>query len=276
MLAALLLATLLATAVPSVSASPDDPLDLLGGSGGSGQEPTARRVDRTFTLATLNILGSQHTRGGDRDRTVRTARLLRRRHVGIAGLQEVQQDQYQWLRKHLPGYRIWPGMRYDAQGIRLQVAWRKKRFDRIDHGTITTTFSHQQRPIPWVRLKDRETGRRVSVIDLHNSPGSQESDRDSATREEIRLYRRLRERGPVLMVGDANERGEWFCKVTGRTDARAANGGSHRGGDCRPPRPTYVDWLMGRGHFAWRDYRATETDVSDHLLHTAVVRWHRR
>ena len=70
-------------------------------------------------------------------------------------LQEVQEDQHRWLRKRLPGYRIWPGTRYGTQGIRLQIAWRRRRFDLRDRGTLTTTFSDQRRPIPWVRLATR-------------------------------------------------------------------------------------------------------------------------
>ena len=259
---------LLATTAPAVvsAADPIAPPDE--------QKPSAQRVDKTFKVASLNILGSQHTRGGDHQRTVRTARLIRDQNIAVAGLQEVQEDQHRWLKNRLPGYRIWPGTRYGSQGIRLQIAWRKQRFSLRDHGTVTTTFSHQQRPIPWVRLKDRQTGRVFSVIDVHNSPSGQEADRDAATRKQVDLYQRLRERGPVMILGDANERGEWFCKVSGSTDARAANGGRHAGA-CRPPTPSYVDWVMGGGRFEWRRYRARETRVSDHLLHTAVLRWGR-
>lgn len=241
---------------------------------GDDDAPAARRVDRSFKVATLNILGSQHTRGGDRRRTLRTARLIRRQNISLTGLQEVQQDQHHWLRKQLPAYRIWPGMKYDAQGIRLQIGWRKKRFDKLDHGTITTTFSHQRRPIPWVRLRDEKTGRRLFVIDIHNSPLRQERARDRATRKEIRLFNRLDEKpGATLMVGDANERREWFCNVTGRTRARAANGGSHTRSRCNPPEPTFIDWIMGAGRFDWRHYDSRDVKVSDHPLHTAVLHW---
>ncbi len=267
-----LVALTLAVTALAAPVAADDPLDVLAPP--NEKKPPAERADRTFKVASLNILGSQHTRGGDHERTVRTARLVRKRHVAVAGLQEVQEDQHRWLKDGLPGYRIWPGTRYGNQGIRLQILWKKQRFDLLDHGSITTTFSHQQRPIPWVRLKDRQTGRAFSVIDVHNSPDTQEADRDAATRAEVDLYRRLRDRGPVVIVGDMNERGEWFCKLSGATDARAANGGRHRGG-CRPPSPTYVDWLMGGGSYDWRHYRARETRVSDHLLHTAVLRWGR-
>lgn len=253
---------------PAVAADPPD-LPL------TPEETTEkRRTDRSFKVGTFNILGSQHTSGGDRRRTVRTAELIRRQNLKLVGLQEVQQDQYSWLREELPRYRIWPGMEYGAQGIRLQIAWRTSRFELLDHGTITTAFSYQERPIPWVRLRDEETGRRLFLIDIHNSPLDQEADRDSATRKEIRLYQELRDRGgPVLIVGDANERREWFCKVTGRTDARAANGGSRTTTGCHPPEPTYIDWIMGGGRFEWRHYQVVRAPTSDHPMHTAVVRW---
>jgi len=263
-LTALLLATMALVAPVAAADLPAPTLDQ--------RKPNVERVDKTFKVASLNILGSQHTSGADYERTVKTARLIRKRHVAVAGFQEVQEDQHRWLKDRLPGYRIWPGTQQGAQGIRLQIAWKKRRFDLRDHGTITTTFSHQQRPIPWVRLEDRQTGRVFSVIDVHNSPDDQEADRDAATGKQVDLYHQLRDRGPVMIVGDTNERGEWFCKVTGATDARAANGGRHADA-CNPPAPTYVDWLMGGGRFDWRHYRARETRVSDHLLHTAVLRW---
>ena len=240
--------------------------------GHAPRRKAARPADLTFKVGTLNILGSQHTRGGDRRRTARTAELIRRHHLGVVLMQEVQEDQYHWLDQELPGYRIWPGDSLGPQGIRLQIAWKRNRFELMDHGTITTTFSHQRIPTPWVELRDDETGHHLFVVDVHNSPVNQEHDRDTATRKELGLYQELRDRGPVFIGGDTNEHDEWFCKVTGRTDALAANGGSHDG-RCQPPRPVYIDWLMGRGHYTWRHYQAQETDVSDHMLHTATLRW---
>lgn len=265
------LAAPLLVASPGAATTGADPLDDVLGS-----RDAARRIDPNFKVGTLNVLGSQHTRGGDFRRTVRTARLIRRKRIRLVALQEVQQDQYRWLNRRLKGFRFWPGTRLDAAGIRLQIGWRRSRFDQLDHGTITTTFSHQQRPIPWVRLRERDTGRNVYVIDIHNSPQDQERARDTATRREIRLFERLRSRGgTVLMLGDANERREWFCRVTGHTDARSASGGRHTRRGCYPPDRMYVDWLMGGGRrFEWRHYRAQDVRVSDHRLHTAVFRWH--
>jgi endonuclease/exonuclease/phosphatase family metal-dependent hydrolase len=257
----------LAATLAVAPAAPADPADELRSRDG-------QRVDRTFSVATFNILGSQHTKRRDKRRTVRTARLIRRTELKLIAMQEVQDDQLRRLKVHLPRYRFWPGENLGPGGLRLQIAWLRTRFDLIDTGTITTTFSNQERPVPWVRLRDEATGRRLFVIDVHNSPLEQEADRDAATREEVRLFRRLRERGgPVLILGDANERREWFCKVARRTGARAANGGSVSDDGCAPPDPSYVDWLMGDGQFGWRDYRAQDVKVSDHRLHSATFRW---
>jgi endonuclease/exonuclease/phosphatase family metal-dependent hydrolase len=258
---------LLAATLAVAPAAPADPVDEL-------RQGDEQRVDRTFSVATLNILGSQHTKRRDKKRTVRTARLIRRKELKLVALQEVQDDQLRRLKVHLPRYRFWPNENLGPGGLRLQIAWVRTRFDLIDTGSITTRFSQQERPVPWVRLRDEATGRRLFVIDIHNSPLNQEADRDSATREEVRLFRRLRDRGgPVLILGDANERREWFCKVARRTGARAANGGSVTDAGCTPPDPSYVDWLMGDGQLGWRDYRAQDVKVSDHRLHSATFRW---
>lgn len=252
-----LVAALVATgAAPATAAPADDGKDL------------------TVTVATLNILGSQHTRGPDKKRTRKTARLIQDQRIALAGLQEVQADQQRWLANRLDGYRMWPGTTLGPGALRLQIVWRAKRFEMVDNGTITTTFSHQERPVPWVRLRDKETDRKVFVIDVHNSPQGQEKDRDSATRKLIRLYAELRERGAVVMLGDANEHDEWFCRVTRKTDARAANGGSHVDDVCVAPRPVFIDWIMGSGRFDWQDYAWLQTEVSDHRLHTATLAWH--
>jgi hypothetical protein len=265
--AGLLVAGLLAGSPVSADPSTDLPVPQVGTQG------KARKVDPTFKVGTLNILGSNHTRGGDLKRTRRTARLIRREKLKLLAMQEVQEDQLRRLRTKLPRYRIWPGERYGPQGLRLQIAWRKARFDLVDHGSIQTTFSRFRRPIPWARLREEKTGRRFSVIDIHNSPQDQEVARDRATRRQLRLYNRLRERGgPVMLLGDANERREWFCKVTRGSDARAANGGTSSRTRCTPPRPTYIDWIMGGGgRFGWSSYDAQRVAVSDHPLHTAVA-----
>ena len=254
-----------------------------------GQEATAeapsaqRRKDFTFDLATFNVLGSQHTRpggkwGNDRERSKRTARVIRSKGVDVIGLQEVQDDQYAVLTRELPAYRFWPGPALGNQGMRLQIAWRTQQFALERTGFIMTRFDHQQRPIPWVELRNRNTDRTMFVIDIHNSPKGQEADRDAATREQIALIKELRaEEKPVFVVGDMNEKAEWYCKVTGATDLRAANGGKADARGCVPPRRRLrIDWIMGGRLVKFSRYKErVNKDVrrsSDHEFITTRVK----
>ncbi len=208
----------------------------------------------SFRIGTLNILGSQH-RGRGVKRATALARAIRDRGVDVVGLQEVQDDQLAAIKDKRPGYRIWPGQSLGNQGVRLQIAWRKSMFSLVDTGSITTTFDHQQRPIPWVRLENRASGGQFYVIDVHNSPRDQEGARDHATREQIELIKRLRGNGkPVFILGDTNEHTEFVCRVAARTGLVASNGASHaesrpgapRSGGCDTGSgPIKLDWVMG-------------------------------
>lgn len=258
--------------VPSPVISPTEQVDR------AKQVPAAR-----FKISTFNILGSQHTAGrggyGPGTRRARlTAKLIKRRDIDLIGLQEVQEDQLRVLRHRLPGYRIWPGQQLGGGGVRLQIAFRKSKFKMVDHGKIMTRFDRQTRPVPWVLLKSRATGRKFYSIDIHNSPQGLEGERDAATREEIRLIRRLRHHHkPVFVLGDMNEKREWFCRVVGRTDVHSANGGHATRRSCDPPdRPLRIDWIMGGRNAHFTGYRefddARVRRASDHELLRASVR----
>ncbi|MFA6574398.1 MAG: endonuclease/exonuclease/phosphatase family protein [Nocardioides sp.] len=201
----------------------------------------------SFRIGTLNILGSQHARGGTK-RASALARAIRDRGVDLVGMQEVQDDQLAVLKDRRPGYRIWPGQSLGNQGVRLQIAWRKSMFSLVDTGSITTTFDHQQRPIPWVRLENRASGGQFYAIDVHNSPRDQERARDSATAEQIALINKLRDSGkPVFILGDTNEHREFVCRVAAKTGMVASNGASHARRCNTGTGPIKVDWVMGTG-----------------------------
>ncbi len=130
--------------------------------------------------------------------------------------------------------------------------------------------------MPWVLLRDRATQRTVYVVDIHNSAGPQERSRDAATRREIRLIRQLRHHHrPVFVLGDMNEKTEWFCRVVRTTDLRAANGGSVHRGRCRPPANPRIDWVMGSGPVRFSQYHHDQEFpvrfASDHDLVRALV-----
>lgn len=236
----------------------------------------------TFQVGTFNILGSQHTRGpgGYGPGTVRAGRaagLITSRGVDIVGLQEVQDDQLNVLLGRLGGYSIWPGRALGNNGVRLQIAYRHDLFELVDTGSISTIFDFQQRPIPWVLLRNRETGGEFYFVNIHNSPVGQESQRDAATGIQIGLVRQLRSTGrPVFLVGDTNEHTEFYCRLGVATGLHAANGGSTTTGCVLPSGPLRIDWILGGGGVAFSGYvqdGASLAGISDHyFIHaTATV-----
>ncbi|WKN49453.1 endonuclease/exonuclease/phosphatase family protein [Nocardioides sp. Arc9.136] len=256
---------------------------LVGAPARAAVESARKPTGFGFKIGTFNVLGSQHTRGrgGFAPGTQRarwTAGSIQKRGIDVIGLQEVQKDQLRVLRNRLPGYRIWPGTSLGNQGVRLQIAFRKRQFEMVGHGSVVTRFDRQRRPIPWVRLRDRRTDRRFFVIDVHNSPRGMEGERDSATAKQVRLVQRLRRKGnPVFLTADANEKREFYCKLTARTDLRAANGGNPGARGCKPPkRRLRIDWVLGGRRVKFSHYQEDRgprvRKSSDHELIHARVR----
>ena len=231
----------------------------------------------TFQIGTLNVLGSQHTAGpgGYGPGTSRAGMLasaIVNRGVDLLGMQEMQDDQLAVFQRQLPGYGIWPGRALGNNGVRLQIAYRYDMFDVVDTGSITTVFSHQMRPIPYVLLVNRATGGKFYVVDIHNSPQGMESERDAATGPEISLVNQLRATGrPVLLMGDTNEHTEFFCRVAAATGMVGYNGASASGGGCNVGQgPIKIDWIMGGGGVGFTgpivDYGSPIPTATDHAF----------
>ncbi len=250
---------------------------------GAPEAPAARARHASFKIATFNVLGSQHTegpggRGPGKARARTTTKLVEAKNIDLIGLQEVQADQLLVLKHRLEGYRIWPAYQLGRGTLRLQIAWRGRAFELRDTGTLITKFDHQNRPVPWVLLRHRASGRGVYVVNVHASPRNQERERDRSTSRVIKLVQELRQTGrTVILLGDMNEHKEVFCKVVGRTDLVAANGGWVSRRRCSPPDgPLRIDWIFGRGALEFRDYEADDGPAvrraSDHSLVRATVR----
>jgi hypothetical protein len=213
----------------------------------------------SFTIAQSNVLGSQHTegkgsqyprgRGGYASGPVRaamTASLLTSRGADVGGMQEVQANQLAVFRSHMPEYSFWPGTTFGNNGLRLQIYWRTSQFTMEQSGSVTYTFASQRIPLPYVLLRDDNTGAEFWMITTHNSAGKLQGQRDVATGVEVALINQLKATGvPVVIVGDMNEHTAFFCRVAEGTGMVAANGGSGVGGCHLPPPPLRVDWIMG-------------------------------
>ena len=240
----------------------------------------AAQKTSTFRIGALNILGSQHSAGPGgygpgTDRAAMAAGLVMSRGVDVLTMSEVQDDQLAVLNGRLAGYSIWPQQSLGSNGQRLQIAWRASQFEMLDGGSVTFTFASQAIPMPYVLLRDLETGAEFWVISIHTSAGGLEGERDSGTAIAISLMQRLMaESGkPVLIGGDVNEHEEFFYKVCQATGSVAANGGA---GCSLPPPPLRVDWIMGGGgdgvdFSGYVQDGATLARISDHYFIHADV-----
>ena len=135
-------------------------------------------------------------------------------------------------------------------------------------------FHGRPTPMPYVRLRSAETGAEAWVANFHNPASTrlhpeQQRFRDEATRIEIDLANRLEDTGlPVFLVGDMNEKDEYFCRLTAAAPMVAARGGSNEGGVCDAADPQTVDWIFGTRDIRFSRYREDRSPLvhrtSDH------------
>lgn len=251
-----------------------------------GLSPGERRRG-AFIAATFNVLGHTHTdRGGKKARTFppSTRRmqlaisLLDSNRVSLVGLQEFQGVQRKMFLRRTKGWKVF-SPRQDPQD---SIAWRTSRFRLLRASSFEIPYFKGWRPMPVVTLRDRATGRKLSVISVHN-PANKGSARKMAKRRAIAVGRELRmvkqlqrkTRAPVILMGDFNDNDRgFFCRIT-KHGLHASSRGQ-RGKGCRPSRGNGVDWIFGtrkikfRGHLALRGGLVDRT--TDHPLVIARVR----
>jgi len=242
-------------------------------------EEIAQHGAFTFQIGSLNVLGSNHTppKSGYASGTTRAvweSDLIENTGIDLIGLQEVQPDQLHVFVSQLGGYRIWPQETLGRNSYRRQIVWRDDLFELIDTGTITTIFSGQLIPLPYVLLEDRATGGQFYAVTMHNSPRGMESERETATGAEIGLINSLLGTGhPVVVTGDMNEPTEWYCSVAANTGVIGANGAYYDDGGCHTPGHNGIDWIVGGGGVDFSDYVRKDdiNQMSDHPLIWATV-----
>ena len=109
--------------------------------------------------------------------------------------------------------------------------------------------------------------RRAWFLNTHNpadARGPAQHLRDEAVRIQIAAVNRLRAETPFLPVfftGDMNDREEFYCPVTARTELRAANGGSNISGVCILPQTSKIDWIMGTREVTFSGYLARDDEL---------------
>uniref|UniRef100_UPI003568A1A3 hypothetical protein n=1 Tax=Nocardioides sp. TaxID=35761 RepID=UPI003568A1A3 len=231
-----------------------------------------RREGYRMRITTFNILSSAHRSGG-LDRARRAARWVQKQGAVAAAFQEVAKDQLRQLQRTMPGYSFYPRRTLGTRGSAIQIGWKNSEVKLIKTGYVMRPFLRHQRPIPWVRLKDRETGRNFLVMAIHNSPGGHEAERDISTRKEIAQIKKMLNTGyPVFVVGDVNERSEFCEKVARATPLISMNGGTRKN-PCPVPRYGGPDWMLGGGAgAAFKGFKKDYNGISDHPALTAHVR----
>lgn len=237
----------------------------------------------SFTVGMLNILGSQHTAGGQGGygrgtvRAYTATQLLLNRGASIVGFSEIQRDQLSVFQRNAPGFGVYPGAVAGPRGVPQTLAWNTAVWELQEAYTFSIPFSGQIRPQPVVRLEQIETGQQIWVVNVHNSPQGMEAERDRATVTEIGVINALAATGkPVILTGDFNERAEAMCQFTSATPLVSAVGGSSDGG-CFPPPGARVDWIFASPELTQEGYLVTRAapvpSITDHAaLFTTLSR----
>lgn len=240
-----------------------------------------------FTMASFNVLGSTHTKAGGHSpgmasgsqRMNGVLALIRQHGVSVLGMQEFQPNQRNAFRSRAGGWAMYPGDSHGNAGAN-SVAWDTSTWDLVRPGLIQIPyFNGHLRPMPYVLLKHKATGIVMYFSTFHNPAsvyGPAQRYRSQATSKEIGLFRRLESSGvPQFVTGDMNERAEYFCRVTGATSLKAAQGGS-TSGSCRPPNPTQIDWIFGSPRVHFVDFNIDRSPLvrrtSDHPFVSTTVR----
>ncbi|MGH3345497.1 MAG: cutinase family protein, partial [Nocardioides sp.] len=255
------------------------------GPGSRSAPRAAARADAGFgfTLATFNVLGSNHTTPRKDAGEYSPARVrsewkidyLRSVRASIVGFQELQRDQLGWFTRGAGStYAVWPGDKEGGRGLQTTIAYRRDVWRRVAQDLVRIPFITQTRYMPLVKLEHRATGRRIWVMNVHNAPQQYQSQRNTAVAREIKRLKQVVGRGnPVFLVGDFNERHRAFCEVTGKLRLVAPRGGSHRGGDCNPPAGRLrVDWIFGSRSVEYSRYREDRSALVSLMTDHAVLR----
>ena len=244
------------------------------------------RQPLTFRIASFNVLGDVHTRPYTHDDSFAPSRIRAEwmadelRLIGspdIVGMQEVESGQLtSIMRATQDRYQAWPGTAVPG-GVQQSVMWRTDVWTATEKDTITIPFIRFQRAQPVVRLKNKETGREIWVINVHNAPRDYQAQRNKDVAIEVAKIQELRKTGlPVFLVGDMNEKATVFCKVLANTDLVSPLGGSATRDSCDPPPGRLrIDWIFGGADVAFDSFRMDMSPVkrwvNDHAVPVVSV-----
>lgn len=242
----------------------------------------AKKGPTDFTVGSFNVLGASHTApGGNKasrpsgvERMKLAAQVIQQHKLDVVGFQEFEPSQRKaFMHDTKNQFALYPGHHPSKADPVNSIAWRKDKFEFV-RGTHVTVpyFEGHPKQMPVVLLKDKVTGQKTWVMNVHNPastrnhPGN-EHNRDVATQKEIAFIKHLEKTTgyPVIMTGDMNEKAEARQHIVNGTDMFTAMSGkhshSHRVG---------IDWIFGSPnvHFDGysRDASKKVQRASDHPL----------
>lgn len=255
---------------------------------GVAPRPVTQRAafKKQVVVTSFNILGSEHTEPGadarefapGRVRSEWAVNLLQSYGTGLVGFQELNLDQ-RWViqRSMRSSWSFYPPTSVGQRGVWQTVGWDRSQWTMVNARMVDIPFRGKTRPNPLVELENVFTGKHVFLFNIHNSAkntAEREAERDKATQIEINEVNKERAR-PIegLLFGDFNEHDEAFCKVVGKTDLEAVNGGSVVGTTCTPPKYPRIDWMFHSPGFGLIDYAFEKSGrvkrVTDHWVLTS-------
>ena len=149
-------------------------------------------------------------------RKERVYRYLIDNKIDICGMQEVTNEQYEYLRQHLPEYDYVGVGRTDGKtkGEASPVFYRKDKYEALDKGNFWLSETPDvvgskgwdaaiERIASWVKLKDKKTGRVFMAVNTHFDHVGKVARRESAKL----IMRKIQEivgSNPAVVTGDFN------------------------------------------------------------------------
>jgi endonuclease/exonuclease/phosphatase family metal-dependent hydrolase len=246
-------------------------------------EAKANATPYEFTIATFNVLGSQHsTPSGDHSkypaassRSAGAANYIKNYGVDIVGTQELKPDQLNAITSYT-GFEAFPGYAFGERDTDNSILYDPDQFELVDGSSYSITFMNAVRPQTVARFKDKATGREFYMINTHVSAGEGKyaASRAAGHQAAINEVNSLKADGlPIFVTGDMNDRETFFCRFAPATGMIAAIGGSASNG-CQPARALGVDWIMASPDVELSNYvedRSTLGRVSDHHFFASDV-----
>ena len=266
---------------PATAGAAIGPIGTPGAPGQPAQPHSAKPTSVSFNVATFNVVGASHGRSrAVGSQMKKDIAYLRKHHVRLAGMQELEGKQASAFRKRTKGK--WglvgaPSRSGKTTDTRNAVVYVKKDFSLLKRSYVPITYFYGKRVnIPLVKLRAKKTGKTFWVLNTHNPAdvhGNAARWRAESVRRELKKIHALRKNGAtVLFTGDMNAKQEFFCRATRSGTLHSASGGSS-GKKCHYPSANGIDWVLGTKdvHFShWNADTSTRSrGVSDHPIVTA-------